>query len=108
MSQGGYIHLQVAGGASREGSIQEGQMKPDEQRVEAFQTTWQFFIGWMCYFFLQHLHFCLSRMKLFFLTRPVKLQRHPFGQNDVGFLAPGVDLLFAGKKELFTFWGDQL
>ena len=63
MSQGGYIHLQVAGGASREGSIQEGQMKPDEQRVEAFQTTWQFFIGWMCYFFLQHLHLCLSRMK---------------------------------------------
>ena len=29
MSQGGYIHLQVAGGVPGKG-IQEGQMKPDE------------------------------------------------------------------------------
>lgn len=77
VSQGGYIHLQVAGGTSREGSIpgrvgRWSQMK--QQRVEPFQTTLeiQFFIGWMFYFFPQNLHFCLSRMKFIFLTRPVQ------------------------------------
>lgn len=79
VSQGGYIHLQVAGGVSWEGSIQEGwkiiQMK--QQRWNPKTTLEiQFCIGWMC-FFLQNLHFFLA-WNSSFSQGQWKLQRHSF------------------------------
>jgi len=58
------------------GASQEGwKMKPDEATKGGTLSDYleiQVFIGWMFYFFPQNLHFCLSRMKFIFLTRPVQ------------------------------------
>ena len=89
--------------------IQEGQMKPDEaQGWNPVRLPGDPIFHWLDgLFFLQNLHFFLE-WNSSFSQGQCKLQRHSFGQNDVGFLAPGVDLLFAGKKDLFPPWGDQL
>lgn len=78
VSQGGYIHLQVAGGVPGKG-IQEGQMKPDEaQGWNPVRLPGDPIFHWLDgLFFLQNLHFFLV-WNSSFSQGQWKLQRHSF------------------------------